>query len=117
MSPRLFHLLGRWQDNQLIFDALPNRPDLFKVEKSGNDCYFVINQFETCLEANHEHFPKAATALFPGAENGDPVGPPEPNNYNWQPWQQENQLWNWNLHEAEENWAYVGFYRETKRWN
>ena len=110
MSPRLFHLLGRWQENRLTFDALPNRPDLFKSgSKSVEDCYFLLNQVEWCQEADHNHFPNADTGIFPGAEHiFNLEGPPEPDYYNWQPWVREQELLNWNLEEeieAEANYA------------
>ena len=98
--PRLFHLLGRWQDSRLIFDALPNRPDLFKT-KGGveGESYFLINQIEHCDAAGHDHFPRAEMGIFPGAELRHNRGPPEPDFYNWQPWTAEHRLLNWNLEE------------------
>ena len=83
-TPRLFHLLGRWQESRLIFDALPNRPDLFKTRGPGEgESYFLINQIEHCDEAAHEHFPRAELGIFPGAELRHNRGPPEPDFYNW----------------------------------
>jgi len=99
-TPRLFHLLGRWQESRLIFDALPNRPDLFKTRGPGEgESYFLINQIEHCDEGAHEHFPRAELGIFPGAELRHNRGPPEPDFYNWQPWEVEHRLLNWNLEE------------------
>ena len=96
-SPHILHLLGRWQDARLVFDAIPNRLDFFKNTKKESPS-IVVNRLEICKTADHRHFPSADTAKFPSNPVVDQQSP-EPENYNWQPWLRENRLWNWNLEE------------------
>ena len=96
-SAHLLHLLGRWQDTRLVFEAIPNRLDFFKNGKKEPPS-IVVNRLEICKTANHRHFPNTETSTFPT----NPVrteNHPEAENYNWQPWLRENRLWNWNLEE------------------
>ena len=96
-SPHLLHLLGRWQDTRLVFEAIPNRLDFFKNNKKEPPS-IVINRLEICKTANHIHFPTTETAEFPSHPIRNEERP-ELEHYNWQPWLRENRLWNWNLEE------------------